>query len=101
MNSKNLAIGVLSITAVILFVGIILVNVQPNAAVASNVSSYGGDFTITVGRVTRDTEILYVLDNTTQRLLAYGIDRRSGAVNILDKADLSTVVPPGAVQGRR
>jgi hypothetical protein len=94
MNSKNLTIGVLSITAVILFVGMIIVNVSPQPAVAGNVSSYGGDFTITVGRVTRDTEILYVLDNTTQRLLAYGINRKTGAVSILDKADLATAVPP-------
>lgn len=100
MQSRNLAIGVLSITAVILFVGLIIVSVMPRTAVASDVSSYGGDFTITVGRVTRDTEVLYVLDNVTQRLLVYGISRKNGAVDILDGADLAGLTPPGAV-GRR
>jgi hypothetical protein len=95
-SGKNLAIAVLSITAVILFVGLIIVNVAPQTAQASNVSSYGGDFTITVGRVTRDQEILYVLDNVTQRLLAYGINRRNGAVIILDKADLGAAAGMGA-----
>ena len=89
MDSKTFAIGVLSITAVILLVGLVVVSALPQPAVASNVSSYGGDFTITVGRVTQDTELLYVVDNTTQRLLVYGIARKSGAVAILDKAELA------------
>ena len=89
MDSKNYAIGVLAITAVILLVGLIWVNTAPRPALASEVSSYGGDFTVTVGRVTRDTELLYVVDNTTERLLVYGIDRRSGALAVLDGTELA------------
>lgn len=94
MNSRNLAIGVLSITAVILLVGLIMVNVSPTPALASEASSLGGDFTITVGRVTNDTELVYVLDNVTQRLLAYSIARKTGAVAIVDKLDLGQLVGP-------
>ena len=89
MDSKNYAIGVLAITAVILLVGLIWVNTAPQPALASEVSSYGGDFTVTVGRITRDTELLYVVDNTTERLLVYGIDRRSGAISVLDGTELT------------
>ena len=89
MESKNLAIGVLSITAVILLVGLIVVNVLPTPAHASEASAIGGDFTVTVGRVTQDTELLYVLDNVTQRLMVYGFNRKTGAVFIVDKQDLS------------
>ncbi len=88
MESKNLAIGVLSITAVILLVGLIVINVLPAPARAGEASAIGGDFTVTVGRVTQDTELLYVLDNVTQRLLVYGFGRKTGAVAITDKQDL-------------
>ncbi len=89
-NAKNMAIGVLSITAVILLVGIIIVS-SPAAkpAYAGNVSSYGGDFTVTIGRVTRDAELLYLVDNTTERLLVYGLQRKTGKTAILDKSELS------------
>ncbi len=88
-NAKNLTIGFLLLTAVILFVGIMLVSATPKPAQAGNVSSYGGAFTVTIGRVTRDAELIYLVDNTTQRLLVYGLQRRSGKVAILDKSELS------------
>jgi len=93
-NSQNLAIAVLSITAVILFVGLVVVNVQPAPVAASDISVSGGDFTVSVGRVSRDTDGLYVIDNVSQRLLVYGINRQSGAINVLDKAELAPLTPP-------
>lgn len=89
MDTKNFAIGVLAITATILLVGLVIVHTAPRPAFASEVSSYGGDFTITVGRVTRDSELLYVVDNTTERLVVYGIDRRTGIISIQDFAEIS------------
>ncbi len=89
-NTKNLAIGLLTITAVILTVGVILTgSAATKPAYAGNVSSYGGAFTVTIGRVTRDAELIYLVDNTTERLLVYGLNRRSGKSAILDKAELS------------
>ncbi|HRX85570.1 MAG TPA: hypothetical protein P5572_11180, partial [Phycisphaerae bacterium] len=95
MESRNLAIGVLAIIAAVLLVGLIIVNVQPQPAYASNISSNGGDFTVTVGRITRDTEVLYVLDNVTQRLLVYTINRTTGAIDMMDGAELGALTPPG------
>jgi hypothetical protein len=89
-NAKNISIGVLTITAVILLVGIILVgSTATKPAYAGNVSSYGGDFTVTIGRVTRDAELIYLVDNTTERLLVYGLNRKTGKSAILDKSELS------------
>ena len=89
-NAKNISNGVLTITAVILLVGIILVgSTATNSAYAGNVSSYGGDFTVTIGRVTRDAELIYLVDNTTERLLVYGLNRKTGKSAILDKSELS------------
>ena len=89
MDTKNLAIGVLAVTAAVLFVGLVLVTVSPQQALASEVSSVGGDFTVTVGNLTRDTELLYITDNRTERLLVYGIDRRTGAISVLDGTELA------------
>jgi hypothetical protein len=94
MDSRNFAIGVLVVTAVILLVGLVVVTTLPQRAVASNVSSYGGDFTVTVGKVTRDTELLYVLDNVTQRLLVYVIARKTGEIAITDMRELAALVAP-------
>ncbi|NOX57710.1 MAG: hypothetical protein GXP29_02485 [Planctomycetes bacterium] len=92
-SAKNIAIGSLSITAVILLVGILLVNAIPAPVQAGSVSSYGGDFTVTIGRVTRDAELIYLVDNTTERLLVYGLQRKTGRVAILDKAEISQGKP--------
>jgi hypothetical protein len=97
MDSRNLAIGVLAITAVVLLVGIIVINIQPPPALAGNISSYGGDYTLTVGRVADDTEVLYVLDNVTQRLVIYVINRNSGVVDMLDGFELGQLRAPGSV----
>ena len=88
MDSKTFTIGVLSLTAVVLLVGLIVVSVMPQPAVASSTSAEGGDYTITAGRVTRDAELLYVINNSAQILVAYGFDRRTGAAAPLDRKEL-------------
>ena len=89
MDKKTFAIGILSITAVILFVALLLTHAWIPAAYAGEISAVSGDFTITVGRVTRDTELLYVVDNTTQRMCVYGLNRRSGKVALLQKMPIA------------
>jgi len=102
MESKNLAIGVLSVTAVILFVGLLIVNTRPQPAYASNVSASGGDYTLTVGRAAPDTELLYVIDNVTQRMVVYVINRATGGIEILDGMELGGLgAPPAAAGGTR
>lgn len=96
MNAKDLAIGVLSITATILLVGLVIVHATAPPARASSTSVYAGDFTVTAGRVTRDSELLYVVDNFSRRFLAYTVDRRSGRITIADKAELGVAVGPGS-----
>jgi hypothetical protein len=88
-DPKNLTIATLCITAVILMLGLVMITTRPAVVQAGEVSSYGGDFTVTVGGITRDTEMLYIIDNTTQRLLVYGINRANGKAVIADKAELA------------
>jgi len=97
MDKKIFAIGVLSITAMILLVGLVLTTTDRQPAVAGEISSYGGDFTLSVGRMVDDTELLYVIDNTTQRMITYGIQRKTGKIQIADTAQLA----PQVMRGRQ
>lgn len=89
MDKQTFAIGILSIIAVILFVAVILSNAGVPAAQAAELSIVSGDFTISVGQVTRDADLLYVVDNTTQRMCVYGANRKTGKVALIQQIPIS------------
>ena len=109
MNSKDLAIGILSTTAVILLVGLVVVHSRPQPAYASGVGVVGGDYVMAVGRFDQRTELLYVIDATVNGMNVYGYDFKSGALAITDQVALDALrmrlqqaVPSGASRrGRR
>ena len=88
MDTKNFAIGVLTITATVLLVGLVVISVLPQPTYASGIGVSAGEYTISVGRQSRDTELLYVIHNPTQRLLVYGVDTRGNQVAIIDARNL-------------
>ena len=70
MNSRNFAIGVLSTTATMLLVGVVLLYSRPQAVRADGMTASGGGYVMTVGNLTRnDEEIVYVLDTSTDKML--------------------------------
>lgn len=71
MNSKDLTIGVLSTTAVILFVGLLLVQTRPASVYASGMGEAGGDYMMISGELFDQEELLYVIDTRQRRLLTY------------------------------
>ena len=85
MDNKTYAIGVLSITAVILLVAVLIISSSTPAARAGEISSVAGDFTISVGHATNDSELLYIVDNTTERMCVYGVNRKTGKVGLLQQ----------------
>ncbi|MFQ5590809.1 MAG: hypothetical protein ACE5HE_06590 [Phycisphaerae bacterium] len=75
MDPKDLTIGVLSTTAVILIVGIVIIHSRPEPAMASGMTASTGDYVATVGTVsTDDEELLFVIDATQQKLNVYRFD---------------------------
>jgi len=85
MDSKNLAIGVLTVTATILFVGLVIVN------------SIGGDYLVVTGQQRSERELLYVIDagGRTERLAAYVFDRDRGQLVMASPPiDLNRLRPP-------
>jgi hypothetical protein len=106
MDHKDFAIGVLSITATILVVGLILVTSQPPPALAAaGPGVQSGDYVLTTGQFQVDEDLLYVLDATAQRMVVYRFDIRSRSsfapVDGIDLAALREQAAPGQPQGQQ
>jgi hypothetical protein len=89
MNSKDLGIGILSVTATILLVGLFVVNVtQPERAYAFGQSGASGDFLVTTGQFDAVTELLYVLDTSVEQMNVYGFSVPMGRIELLRSLDV-------------
>jgi hypothetical protein len=89
MHSKDLTIGVLSTTAVILLVGLILLHAQPERVYASGMGARGGDYIVVTGAIWEQSEFLYVFDASEQKLMVYAFDVQRDQVIPSGPADLS------------
>lgn len=101
-DTKNFAIGVLSTTAVILFVGLLIVQSRPSEVYASGMTTSGGGYIMTVGAMTQnDEEVVYVLDTRSQKLVVYRFDGNRREIQILQGIDLSDLRKGATPPGRR
>lgn len=88
-DNRNLTIGVLIITAVILLVGILLAsNSTSQQAMAFAQIDRGGDYIIMTGQFTLNSELVYVTDAAARRLTAYSYDRTRNQIVLWDQHDL-------------
>ena len=101
MESKNLAIGVLSTTAVILFVGLVLVQTQPAPVYASGMGDGGGDYVIVSGALWDREEILYVIDSELLRLRTYKYDLNRNTIAVGPGEELQRYFNPQGNPTRR
>ncbi|HEY3244311.1 MAG TPA: hypothetical protein VGM03_13275 [Phycisphaerae bacterium] len=90
MSSKDFAIGVLSTTAVILLVGLILVHQMPAPAQASGMAGWSREYTYyaAVGRLQPNEEQLYVIDASAQLMNVYTYDINARAISLLQSVPL-------------
>ncbi len=89
MNSKDLAIGILSITATILFVGLLLVSLaHPESAYAFGQNATGGDYVVATSQLDAGAELVYVLDAGAERLNVYGFDMNVGRIELVKSLDV-------------
>ncbi len=102
VDSRDFAIGVLSITAMILLVGVSLVSMQPAPAIASGMTVSAGSYTMTVGQAASvDEEFLYVLDGPAEKMIAYRFNTTRQTIDVIQGIDLSGLRAPAAGRGRR
>lgn len=97
MDSRNFAIGILSTTAIILLVGIVIISTQPEPVWADGMTATGGGYVLTVGDVeAADEELLYVVDGSTEKLIAYRFNPARRQIEIVQGLDLAELRrPPG------
>lgn len=107
MDQKNFAIGVLSTTAAIMLVGLVLISTRPEPAYAAGMTATGGDYIMSVGTTPQtDEEYLYVVDGPAQKMIVYRFDANKAVVDVIQSIDLAqfrqgTPPPPGQPGGKR
>jgi len=90
MDSKNFTIGVLSTTATILLVGVILVHSRSNEVLANGMTTSGGGYVVTVGNLTQhDEELVYVIDSSTDKMIVYRFDGSRHQIELVQGIDLA------------
>lgn len=89
MDTKNFAIGVLSTTATILLVGLIVLHTRPAPLLASGMTTAGGSYVMTVGSdMTGDQELVYITDNSSSKIAVYSFDSRQRSIQILQGIEM-------------
>ena len=92
MDSKNMIIGVLSVTAVVLLCTLVLVHNAwqgPSTSLAwADTVDRGGDYILATGAFSDSNEALYALDGSTDRLNVYQYDQNRKGMVLYDSVDL-------------
>jgi hypothetical protein len=87
-QEANMAAGVLTITAAILLVGIVLLySGGQNQALASGQLDRGGDYVVVTGQYTLNTELIYVTDAAAGRMNVYSFERTQEQLRLWDSHD--------------
>ena len=90
MDSRNLAVGVLSTTAVILIVGLAIIHTRPTPAQADGMTVALGDYLMTVGSATQvDEELVFLIDVPEQKMIIYRFDASRHQIDIVQGVNLS------------
>jgi len=89
MNSKDLAIGILSTTAVILLVGVLVIQSRPAPALAAGMATTAGRYGLSVGVASiDDEELLYLTDNMLKKMIIYRFNNSRATIDVLQGIDL-------------
>ena len=92
MDSKNMIIAVLSVTAVVLLCTLVLVHSAwrgPGSSVAwADTVDRGGDYVLATGAFSNNDEALYALDGSSGRLNVYQYDQNRKGMVLYDSVVL-------------
>ena len=84
MNSKDFAIGILTVTAVILLTGLIIIHaVSPKQAMAIGQNAGAGDYLVTTSQYNEFTELLMVFDTAQMKMNAYVFNPQTNQIELL------------------
>ena len=90
MNSQNVTIAMLLVTAAILTAVLIGTFAGTGQVARAEVSVSAGDYTMTTGVMSgSNVRLLYVINMDMQKLNVYRVDYKTGAIAIKDQVDLA------------
>ena len=90
MDSKNMTIAVLSVTAVALFCTLVLLHTSEKSVAWADTVDRGGDYVLVTGGFSDTDEALYVVDGLNDRLNVYQYDQNRNRILLFDRKDLET-----------
>ncbi|QOJ14907.1 MAG: hypothetical protein HRU75_09745 [Planctomycetia bacterium] len=88
LDGRSLAIGVLSITACILFVGLVLL-IQTPPALGIGQTDRGGDYVMLTQQISSSNEGLVIVDGGSNRMVLYTFDFNQKKLALADGFELS------------
>lgn len=106
IDRTSLAIGAMTVTAIALLVRLFAAPSPGSAVWASGMSASGGDFVISVGGSSdRDEELVYVVDNSTEKMAVYRFDTAKRTIEPVQQLDLADMrrkadTPAPATRGK-
>ncbi len=93
MNNKTFAIGVLSVTSVVLLAALVVVYaLTPRPAFAAGQSDAAGDYVVTTGRLDDGTELLYVLHTRANQMNVYGLNTTLNQIELIQPFDIKPLL---------
>jgi 5-bromo-4-chloroindolyl phosphate hydrolysis protein len=99
LDARIFAIGVLGITACVLFVGLILISQQPAYAIGMN--DRGGDYIMLTQQLSTTTEGIVVVDAAAKQVIIYNFDYNNKALEILRRIYLDQLPKPRATEAEQ
>ncbi len=97
LDGKTFALGVLSVTACILFVGYVLISQRPAYAIGE--SDRAGDYKMLTQQLSNSAEGLVVVDAAAKQLIIYGFDYDKKVLEIVYQFDLTELPKPREADG--
>jgi hypothetical protein len=88
VDRETFAIGVLAVTAAVMFVGLMLSWGPPRTALAIGQNASGGDWLMLTQQVTNQQEAVWVIDAASERIIVFGYDFSRRSLLPLDGFDL-------------
>jgi hypothetical protein len=81
LDARTFAIGILAITACILFVGLLLVTMQPAYGIGQ--TDRGGDYIMLTQQLTNSQEGVVIIDAASRQMTLYGLNSSNKQLQII------------------
>jgi hypothetical protein len=93
LDARTFGLGILAVTACILFVGLILVSQSP-PAYAVGMNDRAGDYIMATQQVSTTSEAIAVVDAAAKRMIVYAFDFNNRTLEIVEQVNLDRLPRP-------